>query len=142
VRSPQSRTPKPLTIVKRVLNAVFWLWALSSVGALLAYPLTLFVDGPRWLELPWSRLGDFVEGANGKVYVSLGLYPRVLCYDSAGHFVASYSVPAMQHGVELSVGDDGLIYFWSQGNVFIKNADWGDLGHVEGPKAGCLFSTR
>jgi hypothetical protein len=96
---------------------------------------------PKWLELPWSDPKDFVEAPDGRLYLSLGFYRSVLCYDRAGKFVASYTVPSAKHEVQLAVDDQNHVYYWAVGKIFVKSQDWQDIDQVEAPKTGCRLWT-
>jgi len=118
-----------LGITSQLILAILYIW---PVTVIMSFSLSYIFGCPRWLELPWSELGDFVEGPEGRVYVSLGLYPAVLCYDRSGCFVASYPVPDIKHGIDLAVDEDGNLYCWA-GEILIKNRDWDDVGEFWGP---------
>ena len=80
-------------------------------------------------------MADFVSVPNGNIYISLGFYTRVLCYDKDGHFVASYPVPETKHGVRLAVDDKGHLYYWVLGKIFRADKDWNTQEVAE--KVGC-----
>jgi len=122
--------------VLKFLNRLFLAWAASSVFVFLAVPMTYIFGTPKWLELPWSEFNDFVEGPEGRVYVSLGIYHVVLCYDRFGRFIASYRAPEIKHGVRLAGDEDGHLYYWA-GEIVIKGTDWADIGHIDVPASGC-----
>ncbi len=78
---------------------------------------------PSWLPLPWSNFQDFVEGPDGRVYVGLGFYHRVLCYSRDGQFFASYRPPSGK-GVNLAADATGHIYCRTTGGIGVYNGDW------------------
>jgi hypothetical protein len=131
ITASESQARRWYIMLKRIIGRALLFWGLSSVAVFFTFPFTYITGCPRWLELPWSDFRDFVEGPDGRVYVSLGIYPSVLCYDRLGRFVASYPVPETKHGVNLGVDDDGKLYYWA-GSVRVKKWDWQDIGEVPG----------
>lgn len=121
--------------IKQITLAVLFTW---SLACFLQFPLgsvITAIGSPRWLPLPWSAMADFVSVPNGNIYISLGFYTRVLCYDRDGHFVASYPVPETKHGVRLAVDDKGHLYYWALGKIFLVDEVWNTQELAE--KAGC-----
>ena len=111
-------------ILKQVVVVTLVVWVLACFAQ---FPLRTIVEvcgSPRWLPLPLSQLGDFVALPDGRTYLSLGFFSRVLCYDKYGHFVASYPVPETKHGVQLAVDNTGRLYYWAMGKVFLVRDDW------------------
>lgn len=120
---------------KQIILAVLFTWALACF---LQFPLSTVVTAigsPRWLPLPWSAMTDFVSVPNGHIYISLGFYNRVLCYDGDGRFVGSYPVPETKHGVRLAVDDKGHLYYWALGKIILVDEDW--KTQVLAEKVGC-----
>ena len=108
------------------------------MACFLQIPLMAVIDifgSPRWLPLPWSDMADFVALPNGNTYISLGFFPRVLCYDQTGRFVASYPVPLTKNGVGLAVDDRGQLYYWALGKIFTVDENWNSQEIAE--KIGC-----
>jgi hypothetical protein len=123
-----AKTPRTMKrffgITKQVVVVALVAWVLACFAQ---FPLSTMVEvfgSPRWLPLPLSQLGDFVELPDGRTYLSLGFFSRVLCYDKYGHFVASYPVPETKHGVQLAVDKTGRLYYWALGKIFLVGADW------------------
>lgn len=121
--------------IKKIAWAVIFTW---SLACFLQIPLSTAIDAigsPRWLPLPWSDMADFVSLPNGKTYISLGFFPRVLCYDKNGHFVSSYPVPMTRGGVQLAVDDKGHLYYLALGKIFRVGEDWNTQQIAE--RIGC-----
>lgn len=107
-----------ILITLTVLTAV---WFLASF--LLGISVT-FGFWPQRIPLPWSDAGDFVQATNGRVYIDLGFYSRILCYDRDGKFIASYSYSANAKGTKLAAGKSGLIYVCANNAVYTFNSTW------------------
>jgi hypothetical protein len=87
---------------RSLLFSLLMTWAVLCGVALLAGVASHFADPPRDVPLPWSDFGDFVEGADGNVYVHVGEYSRVFCYSRAGRFIASYPAASAIEGASLA----------------------------------------
>jgi hypothetical protein len=84
-----------------------------------------FLGAPGWLPLPWSDFTSFVESADGKVFVSVGFYSRVLCYGHDGHFIASYPYPfGNAKDTELAASVDGRLFFRTQHLLYVYDSTW------------------
>jgi hypothetical protein len=98
----------------------------------------LLGGAPSWLPLPWSDLEDFVEGPDGRVYVGLGFYHRILCYSREGQFIASFPPPSGK-GIQLAADTHGHIYClpWGTGShLGVYNGDWQLLREYSEPYKG------
>lgn len=114
-------------LFKFVIAALLVWIASSFVAFLLAFILS-YGSAPRWMEVPWSDVGDFVEGPDGRVYVHTRFYSRVLCYDRSGSFVASYPFPVPGGGsTEMAAGANGLIYCRQSNSVFAFTGSWEEV---------------
>lgn len=78
--------------------ALLMTWTVLCGVSFLVGAVSHFADPPGDVQLPWSDFSDFVEGADGNVYVHLSKYSRVLCYSRAGYFIASYPTQAVGAG--------------------------------------------
>lgn len=87
---------------------------------------------PRHLPLPFVGIADFVEGANGDVYILLGVR-RTLRYDHEGRFVASYRTEDQFHSdAQLAADALGRIHVKTGNRVTVYTEDWErlpDLGY-------------
>lgn len=97
------------------------LWFFISFLAGLAIT---FVGSPKWLELPWSAFGDFAETTDGRVYVELGFYSRILCYDKDGKFIANFGYPGNAKDTKLASSKTGLLFFRTQNRVYGYDHNW------------------
>jgi hypothetical protein len=111
--------------VKSLLASLLITWGVLCVVAPLAGHLTRFNPATANVPIPLSGFNDFVEGAEGNVYVSLADYSRVHSYSRAGQFIASY--PAEGRGAELAAGGNGLIYLRAGDAVYTYEANWNRL---------------
>jgi len=97
-----------------------WFFIAFMIGMVIS-----FVGCPRWLELPWSVVRDYVETTDGRVYVALAFYSCVVCYDKEGNFVATYSWPLRNaKGTKLAAGKSGLLYFLGNNAVYAYDRNW------------------
>lgn len=104
--------------------------ALLACGVLPLLALTsscvvMEFGSPSWLELPWSDFSDFLEGPEGRLYVDVHFYWRVLCYDREGRFIASYPAPfGGGNDRALAVDEHGTIYYRVRNFVSAYDRDW------------------
>jgi hypothetical protein len=87
-------------------------------------PLVTVLGSPHWLPLPWSDFHDFVAAPDGRVYVSIGFYNRVLVYDADGSFVGSYPTQETKFGAKLAADKEGNIYYWAAGRIYSVGGVW------------------
>jgi hypothetical protein len=116
---------KIVTAFKIIL--VIWIagaWIAFGAGA-----IATFIDFPESIELPWSDFQDFVEAANGDLYVDIAFYSCVLRYDHEGIFIASY--PARGKSRKLAADTNGLIHFKSINTVASYDKNWNPVWHSE-----------
>jgi hypothetical protein len=102
------------------------IWIGLCMAAFLSGAVFTLAGAPGWLPLPWSDFQDFVEGPDGRVYVGLAFYHRVLCYSGEGKFIASYRPPSGKH-VHLAADARGQIYcLTSSGgdNLGVYDGNW------------------
>jgi hypothetical protein len=114
---------KVLLISLGIWMGICWLKLISSF-------FSLAVDTPRWLRVPWSDFGDFAETPDGRVYVDIKFYSRVLCYDHYGNFIASYLSPVSGGDTGLAADTAGRIYYRQRNTVHIFNDHWQRIGEV------------
>jgi hypothetical protein len=108
-------------------------WATLCVTAFVLGPVIMLVGAPHWLPLPWSDFRDFVEGADGRVYIDISFYARVLCYDHDGRFIASYPFPYRDaKGSELAASADGRLFFCAQHHLYVYDSKWQKQSVTEG----------
>ncbi|MGA1871471.1 MAG: hypothetical protein ACMUJM_23335 [bacterium] len=91
--------------------------------------MATLIGFPKSVEVPWSDFQDFVEAANGDLYVDIAFYSRVLRYDRKGIFLASY--PARGKSRKLAADAHGLIHFRSMNTVTSYDKDWDLAWHGE-----------
>src|SRR5262249_24981438 len=97
---------------RQIITTSLVLWSGAGLIVFLSGLSVPERGAPKGVELPWSGPIDYVESADGKIYVSSEFYSRVQCYDRDGRFLAAYSVPGKgRGGTGLAVGSNGLIYF-------------------------------
>ncbi|MHC4506448.1 MAG: hypothetical protein ACYTFI_24395 [Planctomycetota bacterium] len=94
-----------------------------AVAFICSFAMTV-LGAPRWLPLPWSDFRDFVEGTDGRVYVNIAMFSRVLCYDDSGHFVASYPEAPYAKDAGLAAGANGRIYLRGSNTVSVMTPEW------------------
>jgi hypothetical protein len=122
---------KLIRIVKRLILALVGCWI---AGCFLSFISGFVLTGlpiPWKLPLPWSDLGDFIETPDGRVFVELRFYNRVLCYDRTGQFLTAYRLPRGAKATELAVGQNNLIYFRDTNTVYTYSSTWELLSKVE-----------
>src|SRR5579871_5997160 len=123
-------------MLQKCLKAAKWIlpaWAFLCFAAFLSGFIITFCGAPRWLPIPWSDFRDFVESADGKVFVSVGFYSRVLCYAHNGDFIASYPYPfGNAKDTELAASADGRLFFRTQHRLFVYDSIWHQLSESEG----------
>ena len=111
----------------RLAGILGGIWVGLCMAAFCFGAIFTAAGAPRWLPLPWSGFQDFVEGPDGRVYVGLELYLRVLCYSREGQFIASYPPPSGKN-VHMAADARGHIYCLSSGgvgdNLGTYNGDW------------------
>ena len=108
-------------------------WAILCAVAFVGGFLITFLGAPRWLPLPWSDFTDFVESADGKVFVDVGFYSRVLCYGHDGRFIASYPYPfGNAKDTELAASADGRLFFRTQHLLYVYDSTWHQRSEFEG----------
>lgn len=113
-----------LTRLRRVLLLALLIWIAACFVAFMCGPAVEVLGSPRWLPLPWSDFRDFVAAPDGRVYVSVGFYNRVLVYDGAGSFVGSYPVQETKSGPQLAADKEGNVYYWAAGRVYVVGGVW------------------
>jgi len=104
MKNVRSRLKRGLTLMAVLMGLWFFV---SFCGG----PLLMFAGCPKWLEVPWSAFGDFVETPDGRVYVEAGFYSRILCYDKNGKFIANYRYPSNVKDTKLAASKTGLLFF-------------------------------
>jgi hypothetical protein len=114
-----------LGIIKKITFVSFAgltaLWGFSFLSGL----FITFMGCPRWIELPWSGFGDYVEAIDGRVYVEARFYGRILCYEKNGKFVANYAFPIRNaKDTGLASGENGFIYFRTRNSVYGFDRNW------------------
>jgi len=114
-----------------VFMAPLAVWCLLCWLSFLVAILISFVGSPGWLPVPWCTPWDFVEAADGRVYVDIPMYARVLCYDREGRFVASYPHPFHAKGTRLAAGSNGLVYFRGVNKIHAMSDHWKTVWHVQ-----------
>ena len=124
--------------VIRILTIIVTVWLIGCIISFLSGIFILYLGAPSWLPLPWSDFYDFIQIPDGKVFVDIRFYNRVLCYNENGEFVASYPYPPGRYprATGLAVNEDGHILFLSQDILYIYNSSWEVLEKIEGEKSG------
>ena len=108
-------------------------WMIGCVAFFLSGFAITFLGAPSWLPLPWSDFDDFVQSSDGKVFVAISFYSRVLCYDENGKFIASYQYPfSNARDVGLAVDDYGHVFFRTQHLIYTYDTSWNLLEKAEG----------
>lgn len=115
---------------KSLLASLLITWAVLSSIPLMVGHINRFSPAPADVPVPLSDFNDFVESADGSVYVSLAGRSRVLRYSRAGDFIASY--PSEGPNAELAAGENGLIYFKTDNSVYTYREDWNRLADFTG----------
>lgn len=111
-------------------------WMIGCFAFFLSGFAITFLGAPSWLPLPWSHFRDFVQIPDGKVFVDIRFYDRVLCYDENGGFVASYPYPPGYPTVTgLAVNEDGHVLFRARDHLYIYSISWNLLEKIEGEDA-------
>ena len=119
--------------ISRIFIIIVVAWIIGCVAFFLSGPAIIFLGAPSWLPLPWSDFDDFIQTPDGKVFVDIRFYNRVLCYDKNGEFVASYPYPPGYPKVTgLAVNEDGHVLFRSRDNLYIYSSSWNFLEKIEG----------
>ena len=107
----------------RTLRKVLFAWVVIAFATLMAGLVISEMGSPRWLPLPWSDLTDFVETSDGRVFVSIGFFGRILAYDKDGEFLGSFHYPPTKPGARLNVDDNDRVYFRAAGKIFALDND-------------------
>ena len=108
-------------------------WMIGCFAFFLSGFAITFLGAPSWLPLPWSDFDDFVQSTDGKVFVAIGFYSRVLCYDENGKFIASYQYPfGYARDVGLAVDGYGHVFFRTQHLLYTYDTSWNLLEEAEG----------
>ncbi|MHC4665547.1 MAG: hypothetical protein ACYS9T_06260 [Planctomycetota bacterium] len=117
----------------RVFIIIVIAWMIGCGVFFLCGMVTIYFGAPSWLPLPWSDFDDFVQSSDGKVFVDIGLYSRVLCYDENGTFIAScpYRFGGAKD-VGLAVDDHGHVFFRTQHLLYTYDTSWNLLEEAEG----------
>lgn len=119
--------------VFRIFVIIVVSWMVGCFVAFLFMPIIMLLGAPSWLPLPWSDFNDFVQSSDGKVFVSIGFYSRVLCYDESGKFIVSYPYPfGNAKDVGLAVDDYGHVFFRTQHWLYTYDTSWNLLEEDEG----------
>jgi hypothetical protein len=119
----------------RLAGILGGIWIALCMASFLSGAILLLAGAPSWLPLPWSDLKDFVEGPDGRVYVGLAFYHRVLCYSRDGQFIASYRPPSGKN-VHLAADARGHIYCLTSSagdNLAVFNGAWQLIGEYSEP---------
>src|SRR5262245_53266731 len=98
-----------LRVFGRLAWAVMVCWFAGCVVSFVSGFLIALLPIPLGLPLPWSGFEDFVETPDGRVFVNLRFYNRVLCYDRSGEFLGAHRVPLRARGTDLAAGRDGVV---------------------------------
>ena len=109
--------------IRRVLGFIVSAWVLLTFAMFFSAAVVSTFGSPKWLELPWSDIQDFIATSDGKVFVSSNFYRRILVYDATGGFVESHQYPYGKRG-QLAVDDFDNIYFWSNKDVYVYDRNW------------------
>ncbi len=84
---------------------------------------------PRWLELPWNGVDDFAVGADGRIWLHVGLYGMLLSYDTGGRFLDSS--PGFTSGsVCLQTAADGRLFVLNASTLHTLSHDGVQLTHI------------
>ncbi|RKY08719.1 MAG: hypothetical protein DRP66_03930 [Planctomycetota bacterium] len=111
--------------ISHIFIKVVLAWMVCCVISFLSGPTVIFLGSPSWLPLPWSDVGDYVQTNDGKVFVDVQFYNRVLCYDENGKFIASYPYPPGYPKVTgLAVNEEGNVLFRARDDLYIYNSSW------------------
>ncbi|MCK5269392.1 MAG: hypothetical protein KAJ46_01355 [Sedimentisphaerales bacterium] len=109
------------------------IWMVGCFASFLSGICITFLGSPSWLPLPWSGFDDFVQSPDGKVFVDIEFYSRVLCYNESGKFLASYPYPfGNAKDTGLAVDHNGRIFFRTQHWLYIYDVSWNLLEKDEG----------
>jgi hypothetical protein len=120
--TPYRRARKLFLICSGIWVGACWLTLLSTF-------VITEIGSPRWLPLPWSEFRDYIEAPDGRVYVDIRFYWRVLCYDRDGNFIASYQAPKGGGGDSaLAVDKAGHIYYRIRNSIYIFDSQWQETG--------------
>jgi hypothetical protein len=111
---------------------VFLAWEILCFAAFVSGRIMSSHGAPRWLPLPWSDFEDFVESADGKVFVDIAFYNRVLCYSQDGKFVASYPYPFGVKDTGLAASADGRVFFRGARHLHVYDTQWRLQATLEG----------
>jgi len=124
----------------RIFIIIVAAWIIGCVAFFLSGPAIMFLGSPSWLPLPWSDFDDFVQTPDGKVFVDIRFYQRVLCYDANGEFVASYPYPPGHPKVTgLAVNEDGHVLFRARNILYIYSSTWDLLEKFEGEDSANMY---
>lgn len=111
-------------IVKSVMFCLL-LWSALCFLSFLSAIVVTSIGSPRWLPVPWSDFNDFAETADGRVFVDIAFFNRVLRYNREGRFIGSYPYPAAAvatRDTELAATKDGRLLFRSQHRLFVLDS--------------------
>lgn len=109
------------------------IWMIGCFISFMSAPAIMFLGSPSWLPLPWSDLGDFIQTKDGKVFIDIQFYNRVLSYDQNGKFVASYPYPVdFLKFTGLAVDEDNNILFKARDDLYIYNSSWEQIEKIVG----------
>jgi hypothetical protein len=121
-------------MLSKVKKIVFWvlnIWAILCVLTFLSGIFVKFVGAPKWMPLPWSDFGDFVESSDENVFITINFYSRVICYNADGEFVASYPFPRGGPDNGLASSIDGRIFFRSHNHLCVYDDSWQKILELE-----------
>jgi hypothetical protein len=116
---------------KRVLIVGVVFWWLGCFAVFVSGFLALWIPLPSRLELPWFHVDDFVETADGVVFIDLPFHYRIGCFDRSGSLIAYYTPPLFRKDRALAAGKNGLLYYRAKNHVYTCNSEWQVLDHTE-----------
>ena len=132
-----SETPNAATsLVGRIqLALAVWILALILTIIVTAIGIGFGHPFPRWLELPWNGVNDYVVSADGQIWVHVGFYGMLLSYDSDGRFLASR--PGFTSGIVcLAAAADGRLFVRNANTVHILSPDGNKQHRVDDDREG------
>jgi hypothetical protein len=116
------------TVWRKLLTCAFWLvnaWAFLCLASFVSGFLITLAGAPRSVPLPWSDIASFAESADGRIFVDLAFFSRVVCLDRDGSFLASLPYPGgAAKATELAASADGRVFHMAAGRIYELDSSW------------------
>jgi hypothetical protein len=117
-----------------IVTALVWTYfAITFVTFLLSAFVSMTGMWPATVQVPWSRLGSFVESRDGILLTEITMWGRIERYDRKGRFLGSWRQPFAKGSVALATDENGRSYLRHANNVYLLGPDGKLLNQYTAP---------